>query len=67
MTKGPFKCYVTLYSREFDPHTPPRNTNNVEPYTFLTLFSGNAETPHSPPPMALRNTWMAPNDDQNSM
>ena len=25
MRKGPFKCYVTLFSREFDPHPPPRN------------------------------------------
>ena len=33
--KGPFKCYVTLFSMEFDPHPPPRNANNVEPYTFV--------------------------------
>ena len=43
--RGPFKCYVTLFSREFDPHPPPRNANNVEAYTFVTLFSGKADTP----------------------
>ena len=37
---GPFKCYVTLFSREIDPHPPPRNANIVEPYTFVTLFLG---------------------------
>ena len=26
-------------------HPPPRNANNVEPYTFVTLFSGKADTP----------------------
>ena len=40
-------------------HPPPRNANNVEPYTFVTLFSGNF-THLNPPPIALRNTWMAP-------
>ena len=57
--KGPFKCYVTLFSWEFDPYPPPRNANNVEPYTAVTLFSRKADT--HPPPTALRNTWMAPN------
>ena len=46
--KRPFKCYVTLVSREFDPHPPPRNANNIESYTFITLFSEKADTP-SPP------------------
>ena len=41
-------------------HPPPRNANNIEPYTFVTLFPGKCETP-PPPPSALRNTWMAPN------
>ena len=36
--KGPFKCYVTLFSWKLDPHQPPRNANNIEPYTFVTLF-----------------------------
>ena len=36
----------------------PRNANNIEHYTFVTLFSRKSDTP--PPPSALRNTWMAP-------
>ena len=39
-----FKCYVTLFSGNL---TPPRNINNVQLYTFETLFSGKS---------ALRNT-----------
>ena len=31
---------------KLDPHTPPRNANNIEPYTFVTLFSGKFDTPH---------------------
>ena len=31
--EGPFKCYLTLFSWKLDPHPPPRNGNNVEPYT----------------------------------
>ena len=34
-----------LFSREFDAHPLPRNANNVEPYTFVMLFSGKAVTP----------------------
>ena len=56
--KGPFKCYVTLFSRKLDRHPPPRNADNVEPYTFVTLFPWICDAP--PPPSALRNTWMAP-------
>ena len=41
---GPFKCYVTLFNWEFDPHPPPRNADNVEPHTYVTLFSGKADT-----------------------
>ena len=39
-----------LFSEDFDPH--PRNANNIQPYTFVTLFSGKAD-PH-PSPTALR-------------
>ena len=46
--KGPFKCYVTVFSREFDTHPPPHNANNVEPYTFVTFYPGKLT-----PPMAL--------------
>ena len=43
---------------KLDPHPPPRNANNIEHYTFVTLFSRKSDTPL--PPSALRNTWMAP-------
>ena len=32
--KGPFKCYLTLFSWKLDPDPPPRNANNIEHYTF---------------------------------
>ena len=48
LNKGPFKCYVTLFSRKLDPHPPPRNANNVEYYTFVTLFFGKLDTPPHP-------------------
>ena len=53
-SKGPFKCYVTLFFWKLDPHPPPRNANNTEHYTFVTLFSRKSDT--LPPPSALRNT-----------
>ena len=40
---------------KFDTHPPPRNANNVKPYTFVMLFSRKSDTPA---PIALRNTWM---------
>ena len=55
---GPFKCYVTLFFWKLDPHPPPRNANNIEHDTFVTLFPRESDT--LPPPSALRNTWMAP-------
>ena len=36
------------------PHPPPLNANKVEPYTFVMLFSGKADT--CPTPTALLNT-----------
>ena len=42
---------------EFGPPPTPRKANNIEPYTFVTLFSGKFDT--TPPPSALRKTWMA--------
>ena len=36
--KGPFKCYIVLFSGNFTPTNPPRNANNVEPYIFVTFF-----------------------------
>ena len=44
--KGPFKCYVTLFFWKLDPHPPPRSANNIEHYTFVTLFSRKSDTPH---------------------
>ena len=41
-------------------HPLPSNANNIQPYTFVTLFSGKASTPT---PTALHNTWMAPNTE----
>ena len=49
---GPFKCYVTLFFWKLDPHPPPRNANNIEHYTFVTLFSRKSDTP--PPHPHLR-------------
>ena len=33
------------FFREIGP-LPPRNANNVDIYTFVTLFSGKVDTPH---------------------
>ena len=49
------KCYVTLFSWTLDPHPPPRNTNNVDSYTSVTLFPSKILHP-----TALRYTRMAP-------
>ena len=43
--EGPFKCYVTLFFWKLDPHPPPRNPNNIERYTFVTLLSRKSDTP----------------------
>ena len=43
--KGSVKCYITFLPWEFGRHPPPRNANNVEPYTFVMLFPGKADTP----------------------
>ena len=40
----PFKCCVTLFSGNWTP--TPRNGNNVEPYTFVTLSTGNFTPSH---------------------
>ena len=37
---------VTLFFWKLDPHPPPRNANNIEYYTFVTLFSRKSDTPH---------------------
>ena len=45
-TLGAVQVLRKGFSMEFDPHTPPRNANNVEPYTVVTLFSGKADSSH---------------------
>ena len=45
---GPFKCYITLFFWKLDPHPPPRNANNIEHYTFVTLCSRKSDTPPHP-------------------
>ena len=45
---GPFKCYVTLFFWKLDPHPPPRNANNIEHYTFITLSPRKSDTPPTP-------------------
>ena len=37
-----------LFVWKLYPHPPPRNANNIEPYTFVTLFSGKFDTPPHP-------------------
>ena len=43
-----------FFSGNWNPPTP-LIANNVEPYTFVTLFPGKCD----PTPSVLRNTWMA--------
>ncbi len=51
----------TLFSWKFDPHPPPRNANNVEPYIFVTLFSVKADTPPHPQLRYVTLEWPCPN------
>ena len=41
-----FKKKKNWHSWKLDPHPPPRNANNIEHYTFVTLFPGISDTPH---------------------
>ena len=54
---GAIQVLRNAFIQRIWPHPPPSNANNVDPYTFVTLFSGKADTPH---PMVIHNTWMAP-------
>ena len=51
---GPFTCKLCYVKKilEIRHNPPPRNANNVEPYIFVTFFSGESDT--LPPPAALR-------------
>ena len=51
---------IRYRTRTNNPHPPPSNANNIQPYTFVTLFSRKAYTPT---PTALQNTLMAPNTE----
>ena len=53
LTQGPFKCYITFFPGYLTPTLTliMANANNIEHYTFVTLFMGNL----TPSPTALRN------------
>ena len=44
-TRGPCKCFVTLFFWKLDHHPPPRNADNIEQYTFVTYFFPENQTP----------------------
>ena len=44
--QGAIQVLRNVFFWKLDPHPPPRNANNVEPYTFVTLFSGTFDNPH---------------------
>ena len=46
---GAIQVLHNAFFRKIDTHTPPRNANNIEPYTFVMLFSGKFYT--LPPPL----------------
>ena len=52
---GAIKVLRNAFFRKWDPHPLPRNANNIESYTFVTIFSGKFNTRY---PSALRNTWI---------
>ena len=54
MILGAIQVLRNAFFWKLDPHPPPRNANNIEPYTYVTLFSGKCDTPL--PQSALRNT-----------
>ena len=47
-----YQVFRNAFLWKLDPHPPPRNANNIEPYTFVTLFSVKSDTP--PPHPHLR-------------
>ena len=38
MCKRVIQMLITICSGKMTPTHPPRNANNIEPYTFVTLF-----------------------------
>ena len=41
---GAIQVLRNAFFWKLDPHPPPRTANNIEPYTFATLFSRKSET-----------------------
>ena len=56
---GAIQVLLNTFSWKFDHHPPPRNANNVEPYTFVRFFRDSWRPP-TPPPTATIEIWMAP-------
>ena len=48
---GAIQVLRNAFFLKIGPPPTPRNANNVEPYTFITLFSGKF---HTPPHLQLR-------------
>ena len=42
---GAIQVLRNAFFWKLNPHLPPRNANNIEPYTFVTLFTGKFDTP----------------------
>ena len=51
------KVLRNVFFWKLDRHPPPRNANNIEPYTFATFFPENVTPP--PTPSALRTPALA--------
>ena len=43
---GAIQVLRNAFFLKLDPHPTPRNANNIEPYTFVTLFPRKLNTPH---------------------
>ena len=57
MCTGAIQVLRNAFFLEIGPPPTPRNANNIEPYTFVMLFSGKSDPP---PPHLHYVTWMAP-------
>ena len=43
---GAIQVLRSFFFWKCDPHPPPRNANNVEQYTFVTIFAGYLTPSH---------------------
>ena len=66
ITCGTIHELRNAFSRKFDTHPPPRNANNVEPYTFVTVFFWKFDAPDPPPPQLHYVMLEWPKDKQSS-